>query len=168
MTGPRVVLTVVVLLVAVLVDATALASVQVAGTPADLVVLVVVASALSGGSVQGATVGLLGGLLADLTPPGAGLLGAGALAYAAAGAVAGRWARPGGRSTDRPLVLVLLAAGLAGFVARAVHGFFALGGTGVEQALVSCVVAALLAVVLGAVVLPALTALDRRVAEELP
>jgi hypothetical protein len=118
--------------------------------------------------VSGATVGVCAGLLADLTPPAAGLLGVNALAYGLAGAVAGRWHRPGGRTTERPVLLALVAAGVSAVLMTAVHLVFGLGRDGLEQAGVTCVVAAAAAIVLGAVVLPPLTALDRRVAEELP
>ena len=63
--------------------------------PADLVLLVVAAAALLHGPSTGVLVGLAGGWLVDLVPPGAEPLGATALSYAAAGALLGlarRWA----------------------------------------------------------------------------
>jgi rod shape-determining protein MreD len=170
MTGPRVALTAGFMLLAQLLDVGVLDRLPVAGTAADLLVLVVVAAALAGGSVTGATVGICAGLLADLTPPAAGLLGVNALAYGLAGGVAGRWHRPGGRATDRSmaLALALVAAAAAAVLMTAVHLAFGLGRHSVEQAAVTSAVAAAAAVGLGVVVLPALSALDRRVAQELP
>jgi hypothetical protein len=118
--------------------------------------------------VQGALVGVCAGLLADLTPPGAGLLGVNALAYGVAGAVAGRWYRPGGRTADRPLLLWLVAAGAAAVPMTAVRLLFALGGRDSQHLLLLVGAAVVMTVVLGAVVLPAIGALDRRMAEELP
>lgn len=56
----------------------------------DLVLVVVVAVGLRSGSTGGAAWGLVAGWLVDLMPPGGDVLGAGALLYAAAGALAGR------------------------------------------------------------------------------
>jgi rod shape-determining protein MreD len=165
-TSPRVVVTAVLVLLAQLVDVTLLGRLQVEGAGPDLLLLVVVAAALSGGTVHGATVGVCAGLLADVTPPAAGLLGVHALAYAAAGALAGRWYRPGGRTTDRPLLLAVVAAGAAAVLMTLVQTVFALSAQSLQHVLLSCAVAAGAAVVLGAVVLPVLHALDRRVAEE--
>lgn len=55
----------------------------------DLLVLVVAAAALSRGPLTGVLVGLAAGWLVDLVPPGAEPLGAGALTYAATGALLG-------------------------------------------------------------------------------
>ena len=65
-------------------------------TPPDLVIIVVVATALASGSTAGALTGLLGGWLLDLAPPVADPLGIGALGYAAAGWLAGRARRRSG------------------------------------------------------------------------
>lgn len=140
----------------------------VVGVAVDLLLLVVVAAALAGGSVAGAAVGLLAGLLADLTPPAAGLLGVGALAYGLAGAVAGRWHRPGGGTSDQPVVLSLAAAAVAALATSAVRLLFGLGDQRLSQAGLTVLAAVGAAVVVGVVVLPALAALDRRVAAELP
>jgi rod shape-determining protein MreD len=166
MTGTRLALTAALVLLAQLLDVGVLDRLPVGGTSADLLVIVVVASALAGGSVAGATVGVCAGLLADLTPPAAGLLGVNALAYAIAGAVAGRWHRPGG-SADSSVVLALVAAPVAAVLMTAVHLLFGLGRHSLEHAALTCAVAAVAAVVLGSVVLPALAALDRRVVQDL-
>ena len=61
----------------------------------DLVLPVVVAGALRAGPSRGALLGLAGGWLADLMPPGSAVLGTAALLYAAAGLVAGAGRREG-------------------------------------------------------------------------
>jgi rod shape-determining protein MreD len=165
MTGARLTLTATFVLLAQLLDVGVLDRLALSGTSADLLVLVVVASALAGGGVAGATVGVCAGLLADLTPPAAGLLGVNALAYGVAGAVAGRWHRPGG-TADPSIVLALVAAAAAAVLMTVVHLLFGFGRHSLEQAALTCIVAALAAVVLGAVVLPVLAAVDRRVVQD--
>jgi rod shape-determining protein MreD len=61
----------------------------------DLVLPVVVAGALRTGPARGALLGLAGGWLVDLMPPGAAVLGTAALLYAAAGLLAGAGRREG-------------------------------------------------------------------------
>ena len=61
----------------------------------DLVLPVVVAGALRVGACRGALLGLAGGWLVDLMPPGAAVLGTAALLYAAAGLLAGAGRREG-------------------------------------------------------------------------
>ncbi len=61
----------------------------------DLLLPVVVAGALVGGPVRGALIGLVAGWLVDLVPPGAVVLGTGALAYAVCGLLAGAGRREG-------------------------------------------------------------------------
>ena len=87
----------------------ALASRRISPVP-DLVLVLVVAWGLLRGPVAGAAAGLAGGWLLDLAPPGAGTLGVTALAYAAAGALAGR-ARTEGPVAAPRFALVALAAG---------------------------------------------------------
>lgn len=64
-------------------------------TVPDLVLPVVVAGALRTGPSRGALLGLAGGWLADLVPPGSAVLGSAALLYAAAGLLAGAGRREG-------------------------------------------------------------------------
>ena len=69
-----------------------------AHTPAllpDLLLPVVVAGALVAGPARGALLGLAAGWLVDLVPPGAVVLGTGALTYAACGLLAGAGRREG-------------------------------------------------------------------------
>ena len=79
-------------------------------TPPELVVIVVVAVALTAGSAAGALLGLLGGWLLDLAPPVADPLGVSALGHAAAGWVAGLARRRAGHPWWWP------APGVAGAV----------------------------------------------------
>lgn len=95
----------------------------------DLVLLVVAAAALMRGAVTGALVGLAGGWLVDLVPPGGEPLGAGALSYALAGALVGaarRWA------PASPLVPWVAAVGGAAVI-QAVRGLTAAAGVGVAH-----------------------------------
>ncbi len=61
----------------------------------DLVLPVVVAGALRSGASRGALLGLAGGWLVDLMPPGSSVLGTAALLYAGAGLLAGAGRREG-------------------------------------------------------------------------
>ena len=127
------------------------------GVPrADLVILVVAAAALMGGPRTGLLVGLAGGWLVDLVPPGAEPLGATALTYAAVGGLLGltrRWA------TASPL-LPWLATALGAALVLAVRGVTAAAGIGrvaVSDLLWTWVITMLVAVI----GLPALIALER-------
>ncbi|MCK2217913.1 rod shape-determining protein MreD [Actinomadura sp. ATCC 31491] len=85
-----------------------------AGGAPDLVLLAVIGAALMRGAVPGATLGFVAGLLVDIAPPGAHLVGQYAFVLALVGYVAGRGA--GGPVTTVVLcVLVapLLAAGVS-------------------------------------------------------
>lgn len=75
----------------------------------DLVLPVVVAGALVGGPTRGAMTGLAAGWLVDLVPPGAAVLGAGALTYAACGLLAGAGRREGLASWRWVAVVATLA-----------------------------------------------------------
>ncbi|MGL5828771.1 MAG: rod shape-determining protein MreD, partial [Angustibacter sp.] len=92
MTRARVYLVIVLVLCAQLVDSVGLS--RWSGPAPDITLLVVISMAVLRGPRVGLTVGLAAGVLADLVPPSAGLLGWTALAYGAAGALAGRWYRP--------------------------------------------------------------------------
>ncbi len=82
------------LLVAAVLGVLTLAARGISPTP-DLVLVIVVAVALRSGPVSGAGFGLLAGWALDLVPPGSVHPGLTGLLYAAAGALAGRWRRPG-------------------------------------------------------------------------
>jgi rod shape-determining protein MreD len=161
--GARTVLAAGLVVLAQLVDVTVLARSHWPWATPDLTLLVVVALALLGGSRSGVTVGLAAGLLADLTPPGDGLLGLTAVAYGLAGLVAGRFHRPGGRS----VVLVLVAAGAAGAVSAVVHALAAVaGGDRTGGALEAVVAGTAYEVAFAALVVPLVIVLDRWVEGE--
>jgi rod shape-determining protein MreD len=109
-------------LVAVLLGVT-LAARQVPVVP-DLVLVLVVAWALSNGPVAGAAIGLAAGWVLDLVPPGSSHLGVQALTYAVAGALAGRGALAVSAPVDMVAVAVqcLLTATLAALVVPLVAG----------------------------------------------
>ncbi len=136
------------------------------GAIPDLTLLVVVALALLGGPVSGAAAGLAAGLVVDLVPPGAGPLGLGAVALGLAGAVAGRWHRPGERSLLGPVTAAAAAALVAGVV-RAVVALLA-GGQGAGDALSVLVASVGYAAVGAVVVVPVVIWLDRVVEGDRP
>ena len=95
----------------------------------DLVLLVVAVAALVHGPWTGVLVGLAGGWLVDLVPPGGEPLGAAALSYAFAGMLVGlarRWA------PWSPLVPWIAAVGGAAVI-QAVRGLVAAAGVGVAH-----------------------------------
>lgn len=124
---------------------------------ADLVLLVVAAVALVRGPTAGLLVGLAGGWLVDLVPPGAEPLGASALVYAAAGGLLG---------LVRPLLVVspvlpwLATVTVAGLVlgVRWVSAAAGFGRATTEDLWWSWVVTAVAA----AALLPLLVTLERR------
>lgn len=121
----------------------------------DLALLPVLAFALSRGATAGALLGLAAGWVVDLVPPGGQPLGATALLYAVAGAVAGRGVRLGPLPT-RWIALVSLGAALIPAAGRILQGLWLghqvdLTGAGLE-------VAATLLV--AAIVVPPLVRLD--------
>lgn len=153
---PGVLLRLVLLLAAVL-----LPSAWPAGLPRpDLVVLVVAAAALLHRPSTGLLVGLAGGWLLDLVPPGAAPLGATALVYAAVGLVLGL----GRRATTVSPLLPWLATALAAATVLGVRWVAAAAGLGVAlpgDLLRSWLMTMLVAVPL----LPLLMGLERRLAD---
>ncbi|MGO0575073.1 rod shape-determining protein MreD [Ornithinimicrobium panacihumi] len=122
----------------------------------DLVILVVAAAALMGGPRTGLLVGLVGGWLVDLVPPGAEPLGASALTYAAAGTVLGLARRYATASPLLPWVATSLAAALVLGV-RAVTAAAGVGRVVAGELLWAWVITLVVAVLL----LPGLIALER-------
>lgn len=123
----------------------------------DLVAVVVGVVALRGGLRSGLGVGLAGGWLLDLLPPGSAVLGTSALTYAVAGALAGTLHRPGPASW----LLVALAAGVTGASVTLVGVLAALARSApvnVAGALASVVATATIGLLLG----PLLLRLDAR------
>jgi rod shape-determining protein MreD len=122
----------------------------------DLVVLVVAAAALLHGPVTGALVGLAGGWLVDLAPPGTQVLGSAALVYAGAGALVGAARRYAAWSPLVPLVATVVGA----VAVLAVRGTASAAGVGLAapgDLLWTLLVTSVVAVV----ALPLLVALER-------
>jgi rod shape-determining protein MreD len=164
MSAARIVLAAGLVVLAQVVDVAVLSRLSWPGATPDLTLLVVVALALLGGPASGAVAGLSAGLLADLTPPGASPLGLTAVAYGLAGAVAGRWHRPGERSVLLPMTAAAAAAATAATVQE-----LALVLTGRESlgtALVAVLACVLYSAVGALVVVPLVVLLDRLVEGE--
>lgn len=123
----------------------------------DLVLPVVVAGALRTGASRGALLGLAGGWLVDLMPPGSAVLGTAALVYAGAGLLAGAGRREG--ETPFGWVAVVGAAG-AVLVTTARLVVAALSGASVEWPVVGMRLG--LTVVLCALLVPVLVSLEQR------
>ena len=122
----------------------------------DLVLLPVVAIALTRGSTVGALIGATAGWVVDLVPPGGQPLGLTALLYAAAGALAGRGTRLGPLPT-RWVALMALGAAVVPAAGRLVHGAWFGQQVDLTRALVEVAVTLLVAVV----VVPPLVRLDK-------
>lgn len=158
---PRLTLLGVIRAVAVLVAALCVATVLPRlGVPArflpDLVVVLVVATAVLRGPAHGALVGLAAGWVVDLVPPGGAPLGLTALLYAAAGATAGTFRRPARPGVVPPVLALAVAAAIVagGGVCVAILGDGSLDLPVTLTALAATVLVGLLA-------LPVLVTLDR-------
>lgn len=108
------------LFVAALLQVTLVASLDVAGGAADLLLLVLVAVALLRGSLTGAVAGFFGGLLVDVTT--LDTLGVSALLYALIGYWTGRYGETTGRDRGHaPLVAVLVATAAVAYAGYGLH-----------------------------------------------
>lgn len=126
----------------------------------DLLLLVVAAVALLHRPSTGMLVGLLGGWLLDLVPPGAEPLGASALTYALVGLLLGL----GRRLIVASPLLPWVATGLAAAAVLAVRWVASAAGFGV--ALTSELVWSwLMTMLVGVLVLPLLMGLEARLVE---
>lgn len=104
------------LIIAVTVQTSLLPHIAVAGVSCDLVMIVVVALALSRGAEWGAIAGFLGGLMLDVAPPADHTAGRWALALALSGYVAGLVRRETSAAPVGPLgvaLTVVLGAALS-------------------------------------------------------
>lgn len=163
-------------LLAMVVDAVWFARLPTPVTTPSLLLVLVVASGLLGGPVAGAITGLAAGLLADVAPPSALVVGVGAAGLAVAGAVAGWLAgrrRPGPHPPGRGVRALTDAAitGLAALVgaaatAAALAAARAVADTPAVQGplLPGLGASAAYAAVVALVVLPAVRAAARRLA----
>ncbi|WP_239110392.1 rod shape-determining protein MreD [Phycicoccus sonneratiae] len=120
----------------------------------DLVLVLVVAWALWRGPVAGGLAGLLGGWVLDLVPPGAAVLGLHALAYGAAGLLAGRLRVTGPVAAPRvagaTLAAAVLVEGLDVLRALAVRAPVDLLEVGVRCLLTATLAALVVPLVVGA------------------
>lgn len=166
-TTPRAAAAIWVLLMALVLQVSVLPHLAFRGVVPDVVLLVVVAVGLRYGSEPAMVLGFAGGLLLDLVPPADHIAGRWALALLLAGYVAGRVS---GRVSDRdrsPRWAVLLSTVAAcSFVSTSV---FALTGVvlrdplvGVPALLETVLVAVVSDVLLGALLVPLVLALDER------
>ncbi len=163
MTRARVHLVIALVICAQLMDSVALSRWTIPAP--DITLMVVVAMALVRGSRVGLTVGLFAGLIADVMPPSAGLLGWTAVAYGLAGTLAGRWYRPIW-SWLLSIVAALLAGGVAAFVSASL-GVFSGVFTG-SQLLAMVGSGMLMAALGGATLIPIIVQLDRFAVGERP
>ncbi len=122
----------------------------------DLVLLVVGAAALLHGPVTGGLVGLAGGWLVDLTPPGTEVLGSAALAYLAVGVLIGLTRRYAAWSPLLPWLAT--GAGLAALLF--VRGVSSAAGVGLA-APADLVWTFLVTMLVSVVALPVLVGLER-------
>lgn len=100
-------------LFATIVQVTLLSRLGLPGATPDLVVVVVVAIALTMGPVDGAIAGFVAGTLVDLSPPADTLLGVNAIVYVVIGYVTGRVIDPRDRTVPILIGIVGLSAGFA-------------------------------------------------------
>ena len=100
-------------LAAVLIEVTLLSRLGIPGATPDLVVVTVVAIALTMGPVQGAVSGFVAGVLLDLAPPGDTLIGVNALVYVGIGFVTGVAVDPRDRTIPVMMGMVGLSTGAA-------------------------------------------------------
>jgi rod shape-determining protein MreD len=121
MTAVRALVTALVLVAAVALQAVVFSSVSIGGVVPNLALLVVVAAALVRGPEFAAVLGFLGGLAIDLAPPADHVAGRWALALVVVGYLAGRVRHDAGSSTVAAVVTVAASS----FVGTSV---FALSG----------------------------------------
>lgn len=163
MTTGRGVAVAIMLVVAVVVQTVVLSRLPLPGATPDLVLLVVVAAALTQGSTTGCVVGFAGGLLLDVVPPTDSQVGRWALVLALVGWFAGRAEDAAATSALVPVLVVGLSS------AGAVLAFAAVGfvlndprvdATALVQALPTAV---LYDVMLAPFLMPVLMRVTRRV-----
>ena len=122
----------------------------------DLVLLPVVAIALSRGWLAGALLGLAAGWIVDLVPPGGDPLGLTPLLYAVAGAVAGRGSRAGPVPV-RWVAIVTLGAAAVPAAVRLLQGAW----LGRQLDVAPTLLGLAATVVAAALIVPPLVRLDR-------
>jgi rod shape-determining protein MreD len=160
--APRVALTVALVVVAVALQVTLLSRLPLPGATPDLVLLVVVGLALSGGPAAGLLTGFGAGLAVDLAPPADHEVGRWALVLTLVGYLAGLAQAETRRSAFVPLAVVA-AAGAGSVLLYAAVGALLedpnISWTAVNRLLPTAVV---YDVVLSAFAVPAIIAMARR------
>lgn len=109
MVGRRILVSTILLFLAVLIEVTVLAPLDLPGSTPSLVLVVVVILAGQFGATTGAVAGFAGGLLLDIAPPAAGTIGVSALLLTVVGYAAGRFAE----TDDRPWWSLAIVAAIA-------------------------------------------------------
>jgi rod shape-determining protein MreD len=147
----------------VLLTAAAVATVTLASRTSlplpDLLLPVVVSAGLLSGASRGALVGLAGGWLVDVVPPGSALLGGSALLYAACGLLAGAGRREG----EAPWGWFVAVGAAAVLVSSVGHGLLAALSQAPALSL-QMGTRFVMTTMLCAVVVPLLVRLERRLA----
>lgn len=164
MTAPRLLLGATTVLVALVLQTTVLARLPLPGGPPDLLLVLVVAFALTEGALSGTATGFVTGLLADLVSDHE--LGRVAVTYALVGYLVGL--AGDGRPPSRVRPLVAVAAAAAGVVAiYALEGLL-LGDPRITAAALASSLAGTItySVLLAPVVVPVVDVLVRRVDED--
>lgn len=153
---------VVLILLAVLVDAVVLGPLTLPGSPPDVLVLVVAALALVVGPTTGAFIGFFAGLAADVLPPADHLVGRYALVLCLVGYLIGLFRDEARDSVFISLIAVAVAAGAATLLYAALGGVLGDGRFGAHSLLTSLPFSIAYDVLLAPFVVPWVMALARR------
>ncbi|HSN11631.1 MAG TPA: rod shape-determining protein MreD [Propionibacteriaceae bacterium] len=168
MTWLRVPLTVALVVTALLLELTVLPLLHLPGAVPDILTVTVIALGYVGGPVRGAATGLVAGLALDLVTPAVGVLGLSAVVLVAIGYLAGVLGATRDRSPLVTVALTGLLAGAATLLTAVVGGIVADPRISWDRVPGLLVTQILYAVVLAAFVVPAVSALWRRVEPPAP
>lgn len=153
-------------LAAVLIEVTLLSRLGIPGATPDLVVVTVVALALTMGPVQGAVSGFAAGVLLDLAPPGDTLIGVNALVYVGIGFVTGVAVDPRDRTIPIMMGMVGLSTGAAVLLIAGLDTMLGSDRVDWEQIPVLTLTSALYGVILAPLVILATRAVVRKATPE--
>lgn len=153
-------------LAAVLIEVTLLSRLGIPGATPDLVVVTVVAIALTMGPVQGAVSGFVAGVLLDLAPPGDTLIGVNALVYVGIGFVTGVAVDPRDRTIPVMMGMVGLSTGAAVLLIAGLDTMLGSDRVDWEQIPVLTLTSALYGVILAPLVILAMRAVVRKATPE--
>jgi rod shape-determining protein MreD len=163
----RIVICVAVLVTAIAVQLVALSRLPLPGVAPDLVLVAVVAVALTCGSLTGGVCGFAAGLAMDVAPPADHVVGRGALVLCLVGYAAGAWWRrtpSAARSTRLAFVVVGMAALGSCALTLAIAAIVgeAPGGNGLLDAAWAMITEVAYALVLAAAAIPVILSRSRR------